>query len=137
MIQAELYRGLATRNVTAIAQGFSTMWAGVAAGRRARRWRLWHDGISNLQAGSESARTIHISVLRESAVRDGPRACPFRASGAAAARAPSLRTPPPPALPAWLPAEVRARLLPRQARARVAWRPPTSRRLHAPFCPFP
>ena len=29
MIQANLYRGLATRNVTAIAQGFSTMWADV------------------------------------------------------------------------------------------------------------
>ena len=29
MIQAELYRGLATRNVTAVKQGFDTMWADV------------------------------------------------------------------------------------------------------------
>ena len=29
MIQAELYRGLATRNDTAVSQGFSTMWADV------------------------------------------------------------------------------------------------------------
>ena len=29
MIQAELYRGLATRNLTAVSQGFNTMWADV------------------------------------------------------------------------------------------------------------